>query len=155
MSYRGIKRTLGESSLERKILILFGICLLLLIGGSFLSVNQITNDLIRSSTRDKAKGLKRDYILRTHLENLKFVDGQAGAEELFKDLAIDSSAIQYEARALVLSDQIGRHQLSPYLVTTRTVLGDWKNSGRQRLNDRPPRISRKSKRRPKMLRLPK
>ena len=117
MSYRGIKRTLGESSLERKILILFGICLLLLIGGSFLSVNQITNDLIRSSTRDKAKGLKRDYILRTHLENLKFVDGQAGAEELFKDLAIDSSAIQYEARALVLSDQIGRHQLSPYLVT--------------------------------------
>ena len=117
MSYRGIKRTLGESSLERKILILFGICLLLVIGGSFLSVNQITNDLIRSSTRDKAKGLKRDYILRTHLENLKFVDGQVGAEELFKDLAIDSSAIQYEARALVLSDQIGRHQLSPYLVT--------------------------------------
>ena len=117
MSYRGIKRTLGESSLERKILILFGICLLLLIGGSFLSVNQITNDLIRSSTRDKAKGLKRDYILKTHLENLKFLEGQEGAEELFKDLAYDSSAIQYEARALVLSDQIGRNQLSPYVVT--------------------------------------
>ena len=117
MSYRGIKRTLGESSLERKILILFGVCLLLLIGGSFLSVNQITNDLIRSSTRDKAKGLKRDYILRTHLENLKFLEGQAGAEELFKDLAYDSSGTQYEARALVLSDQIGRNHLSPFLVT--------------------------------------
>ena len=116
MSYRGIKRTLGESSLERKILILFGICLLLLIGGSFLSVNQITNDLIRSSTRDKAKGLKRDYILRTHLENLKFLEGQEGAEKLFKDLARDSSAIKYEARVLALSDQIGRNQLSPYLV---------------------------------------
>lgn len=117
MSYRGIKRTLGESSLERKILILFGICLLLLIGGSFLSVNQITNDLIRSSTRDKAKGLKRDYILKTHLENQKFREGQEDAEQLFKNLAYDPSAIQYEARALVLSDQIGRNHLSPFLVT--------------------------------------
>ena len=117
MSYRGIKRTLGESSLERKILILFGICLLLLIGGSFLSVNQITNDLIRSSTRDQAKGLKRDYILRTHLENQKFVDGQEDAKKLFEDLVSDSSAIQYQARALVLSDQVGRKYLNPYLVT--------------------------------------
>jgi signal transduction histidine kinase len=118
MSYRGIKRTLGESSLERKILILFGICLLLLIGGSFLSVNQITNDLIRSSTREKARGLKRDYILRTHLEKgINFDVAQKEAEQLFRDLAYDSSGTQYEARALVLSDQIGRNKVNPYLVT--------------------------------------
>ena len=36
MSYRGIKRVLGESSLERKIRILFGICLLVLIAGAIL-----------------------------------------------------------------------------------------------------------------------
>ena len=72
MSYRGIKRVLGESSLERKILILFGVCLLLLIGGSFLGVERVTEKTIRGNTRDKAKGLVGDFILRTHLRSVEF-----------------------------------------------------------------------------------
>ena len=35
MSYRSFKRVLGETSLERKCRILFGVCLALLIAGSF------------------------------------------------------------------------------------------------------------------------
>ena len=54
MSYRSIKRVLGESSLERKIRILFGVCLLALIAGSFLWVSKITEELIRENTRDRA-----------------------------------------------------------------------------------------------------
>ncbi len=35
MSYRSLKRVLGETSLERKCRFLFGACLLMLITGSF------------------------------------------------------------------------------------------------------------------------
>ena len=71
MSYSGIKRLLGESSLERKIQILFAVCLLLLITISFLWVSRITEDLIEANTRDQANSLASDFVLRTHLENLK------------------------------------------------------------------------------------
>ena len=87
MSYRGIKRVLGESSLERKIRILFGICLLLLIAGSFLWVNKVTEDLIRRNTRDKANGLKPDFILRTHLPTqIDDTDEQSQARRALFDL---------------------------------------------------------------------
>ncbi len=55
MSYRSIKRVLGENSLERKCRILFGICMLILIGGSFWGVMRLTEDFVRQDTRKKAK----------------------------------------------------------------------------------------------------
>jgi two-component system sensor histidine kinase BarA len=115
MSYRGIKRVLGESSLERKIRILFGICLLLLIAGSFLWVNRITEDLIRLNTQDQARSLKPEYILRTHLKNAKFTDDSS--RPLFELLATEAAATPYRADPIVLDDRIGRHQLNPIVAT--------------------------------------
>ena len=45
MSYRSIKRVLGETSLERKCRLLFGACLLLLIGGAFWGIDRIASRL--------------------------------------------------------------------------------------------------------------
>ncbi len=115
MSYRGIKRVLGESSIERKIRILFGFCLLLLIAGSFLWVNSITEELIQSNTRDIAKGLKPDFILRTHLENAKFQD--ESSEALFKLFATEAASTPYTAQPIVLDDRIGRNELNPIVAT--------------------------------------
>ena len=115
MSYRGIKRVLGEASLERKILILFGVCLLLLIGGSFLWVNRVTEDTIRKNTRDKAKGLVGDFILRTHLRAVAFKEDSAAAislQKLFNAISEEGQTIQYEANTIVLDDSRGRNQLS-------------------------------------------
>ena len=117
MGYRGIKNVLGRSSLERKIRIWFGCLMLALIAGSFWSVNQLTENLIRRNTRSQAHGLTSDFILRTHLENFK---GDAAA--LFSSLAKEPPSIPYKADLIVLSDHIGRHQLEPSVATdTREV----------------------------------
>ena len=115
MSYRGIKRVLGEASLERKILILFGVCLLLLIGSSFIWVNRVTEDTIRKNTRDKAKGLVGDFILRTHLRAVQFKEDPTEAfslKKLFNMISEEGQTIQYEAHTIVLDDSRGRNQLS-------------------------------------------
>ena len=110
MSYRGIKRVLGESKLERKIRLLFGVCLLALIGASFWGVTEITDDLIRSNTRDKAASLYTDFILRTHLKNVTLDSSDAKA--LFEDLAeSDEKVEKYVAETLVLNDTFGRNEL--------------------------------------------
>ncbi len=128
MSYRGIKRVLGESSLERKIRILFGICLLFLIAGSFLWVNKVTEDLIRRNTRDKANGLKPDFILRKHLPTqIDDKDEQSQARRaLFESLAKTTQSVEldgkatakeYRAEPIVLDDRIGRNELNPIVAT--------------------------------------
>ena len=51
MSYRSIKRVLGETSLERKCRFLFGACLLLLITASFWLYGKRTNKIIDEQNR--------------------------------------------------------------------------------------------------------
>jgi signal transduction histidine kinase len=123
MSYRGIKRVLGESNLERKIRLWFGVCLLTLIGGSFWWVNRITEDLIQSNTREQAYGLKSHHILRSHMENIagfasvlgspenELTLTQQSAAELFETLSTEPTSIPYEADMIVLDDRILRNQL--------------------------------------------
>ena len=120
MSYRGIKRVLGESSLERKILILFGVCLLLLIGGSFLWVSRVTEDTIRQNTRDKAKGLVGDFILRTHLRSVAFkesTEAKNQLKKLYDVISKEGQTVKYEANTVVLDDSRRRNQLSPLVAT--------------------------------------
>ena len=50
MSYRTIRKALGETSLERKIRLLFGICLMILIGGSFFWVMKISERIVQNVT---------------------------------------------------------------------------------------------------------
>ncbi len=120
MSYRGIKRVLGESSLERKILILFGVCLLLLIGGSFLWVNRVTEDTIRGNTRDRAKSLVGDHLLRKHLRSVEFretSDATTKLKDLFAVISEEGQTIEYVADTIVLDDTGSRNKLSPVVAT--------------------------------------
>ena len=120
MSYRGIKRILGESSLERKILILFGVCLLLLIAGSFLWVNRVTEDVIRRNTRDKAKGLFGDFMLRTHLSSVMFKESPDANQRLrllYEAISTEVKTTQYEAQTVVLENSISRNAITPDLAT--------------------------------------
>ena len=59
MSYRSFKRVLGETSLERKCRILFGICLALLIAGSFWWYGSRAEEIVYENTR-KTAGLLVD-----------------------------------------------------------------------------------------------
>ena len=52
MSYRSIKRVFGETRLELKCLLLFAVCLLTLIGGSFWWYGSKTELLVSDKSRD-------------------------------------------------------------------------------------------------------
>jgi two-component system, NarL family, sensor histidine kinase BarA len=86
MSYRTVKRLLGETSLERKCRYLFGGGLLLLIVGSFYVYAQLTSDLVYEAVHKQAQKLASSIILEKHIEKLE--DGQMKAvwERMIQDL---------------------------------------------------------------------
>jgi two-component system sensor histidine kinase BarA len=66
MSYRSIKRVLGESSLERKCRFLFGACLLLLITASFWWYGKKTEELIYEQNPLKGRLLANQVMVSLH-----------------------------------------------------------------------------------------
>lgn len=71
MSYRSFKELLGETSLERKCRFLFGLCLLLLITGSFWWYGSRTEDLVYTSTRTTGRHLVDAVMLHHHWKTLE------------------------------------------------------------------------------------
>jgi two-component system, NarL family, sensor histidine kinase BarA len=74
MSYRSVKRVLGETSLERKCRLLFGACLFVLIFASFWLYGSRTNTIIDEQNQGTGKLLVSQYMVTLHwskLENLK------------------------------------------------------------------------------------
>ena len=71
MSYRTVKRLLGETSLERKCRYLFGGGLLLLIVGSFYVYARLTSDLVYEAVHKQAQRLASSIILEKHIEKLE------------------------------------------------------------------------------------
>lgn len=110
MSYRSIKRVLGESSLERKIRILFGICLLLLIAGSFLWVSAITENLIRKNTRERASDLLKIHLLKQHFNNTQFNEDNPALDQLVKSIP-EYFTEDYRTEVLTLDDSVDRWNL--------------------------------------------
>ena len=66
MSYRSIKRVLGETSLERKCRLLFGACLFLLITASFWWYESATEKLVHEQNRITAKLLVGEEMVVKH-----------------------------------------------------------------------------------------
>jgi len=66
MSYRSIKRVLGETSLERKCRLLFGACLLVLITGSFWWYGSQTQELVSEPNRVMGRLLADQGLINLH-----------------------------------------------------------------------------------------
>jgi len=80
MSYRSIKRVLGETSLERKCRFLFGACLLLLITASFWVYGYQTEKLVYQQNRTTGRLLVDLVMLARHWEELDSREqGETGA----------------------------------------------------------------------------
>jgi len=71
MSYRTLKRLLGETSLERKCRLLFGGGLLLLISGSFYFYSRQTQKIISEQNKEVARNLVTTAVLAKHAEYFK------------------------------------------------------------------------------------
>jgi two-component system, NarL family, sensor histidine kinase BarA len=85
MSYRSIKRVLGETSLERKCRLLFGACLLLLIGGAFWGVDRIAGNLILTNTRNHGHDLVDIIMIKVHSLRFQTVTSTELDESLDRD----------------------------------------------------------------------
>ncbi len=70
MSYRSIKRVLGETSLERKCRFLFGACLLLLITASFWWYGTQTAKIVYNQNRETGRLLVDQVMLVKHWKKL-------------------------------------------------------------------------------------
>lgn len=74
MSYRSIKRVLGESSLERKCRIFFGICLFFLFGVAFYSADRVAERFVRESAHSKARDAIAMALVSKHYKELSSSD---------------------------------------------------------------------------------
>ena len=82
MSYRSLKRVLGETSLERKCRYLFGSCLLVLILGSFWWYGRSTDKLVRESSRETARSLVETIIVMQHEKLWQSEDDEKTGDKL-------------------------------------------------------------------------
>jgi two-component system, NarL family, sensor histidine kinase BarA len=85
MSYRGLKRVLGESNLERKCRWLFGICLLGLVVLAFWGVSRITENLAERIMLSKGRERVRLALLDLHWEMWETVEKQQAFRKQLSD----------------------------------------------------------------------
>ncbi len=95
MSYRSIKRVLGESSLERKCLFLFGVALLLLISGSFWWYGARTGEVVFQQNRTTGR-LLVDQIM--YIEHWEKFETDERFLPLVQDLAGNLRKQEYKSR---------------------------------------------------------
>ncbi len=109
MSYRSIKRVLGETHLERKCLLLFGICLLVLTAGSFWLYGSQTEKLVYKQNRNKGRLLVDTILIHTHWKNLQSNRKDQGPQVESRDIHGNLvPASRDEADAKDLADALGK-----------------------------------------------
>ncbi len=108
MSYRSIKRVLGETHIERKCRLLFGICLLLLVSGAFWYVGHRSERLVIQTTRSKARDLVGILLLQKHLKIWETRDEFEGlVREMSEGLAAqNNSRAVHNYRLEILSSSL-------------------------------------------------
>ena len=90
MSYRSVKRLLGETSLERKCRLLFGGGLLLLISGSFWIYARQMQQLVFDQNTDLARSLVAKVVLEKHAMRFEKDNGkEPHIERMSHDLKPD------------------------------------------------------------------
>ncbi|HEV3340971.1 MAG TPA: hypothetical protein VG125_11460 [Pirellulales bacterium] len=72
MSYRSIKRHLGETHLERKFLAMFGLWLVLLIGSSFWLYSHRTDRMVEKQNSATGRRLVDVSMMAAHWEKINF-----------------------------------------------------------------------------------
>ena len=110
MSYRSIKRVIGETSLERKCRFLFVACLTVLLTVTFWWVEHIAEDLVQGTAIRKSRDLVDAALLRYHWEQWEISDPNADPQhakalrEMARELARDLQTQKYKWDILALEE---------------------------------------------------
>jgi signal transduction histidine kinase len=86
MSYRGFKRVLGETSLERKCRFLFGACLFMLISASFVWYGGRNEQLVYKQSRSRGDTLVSESLFVRHWNGLEKEDSKPLIADLSQQL---------------------------------------------------------------------
>lgn len=103
MSYRSIKRVLGETSLERKCRFLYGTCLLLLITGSFWWYGQSTEQLVHNNNRSTGRHLVDAVLMKIHWKSEE--SSSFGWDRHVEKSALDLEYVTYKWQVMVLDPE--------------------------------------------------
>lgn len=101
MSYRSIKRVLGETNLERKCRFLYGTCLLLLITGSFWWYGQSTEQLVHNNNLSTGRHLVDAVLMKIHWKSDAKNDIR-GYDQLVQNTGLDLEYVKYRWQIMVL-----------------------------------------------------
>ncbi|MFM8985024.1 MAG: hypothetical protein ACKONH_03030, partial [Planctomycetia bacterium] len=101
MAYRSLKNILGETSLERKCRFLFGLCLFVLIAGSFWWYGSRTERLVYATTRNTGRQLVDAYMLQYHWQKL---EPEQKYTDLIRRLASDLGNRTFDSSQLLRPD---------------------------------------------------
>jgi signal transduction histidine kinase len=110
MSYRSIKRVIGETSLERKCRFLFVACLTVLLTVTFWWVEHIAEDLVQGTAIRKSRDLVDAALLRYHWEQWEASDPNADPQHakalraITRELARDLQTQKYDWDILALEE---------------------------------------------------
>jgi signal transduction histidine kinase len=114
MSYQSIKRVLGETSLERKCRFLFGVCLFILISGSFWWYGFQTEQLVYKNDRTTGRLLVDQTMLNKHLEWATAIQKDRPSEGI-----TDPNAVLYKEMIEDLVKQLSKHKYESYFLTNQ------------------------------------
>ncbi len=118
MSYRSLKRIVGETSLERKCRFLFGACLFLLISGSFLAYSRQTELLVERQNRSTGKFLAKSFVTNRHWSVYQQKDESAPGGD---DFGLSVKALQDEMRGNDYVATFLRHNITENEFTSKPV----------------------------------
>jgi signal transduction histidine kinase len=109
MAYRSLKNLLGETSLERKCRFLFGLCLFVLIAGSFWWYGSRTERLVYATTRNTGRQLVDAYMLQYHWQKL---EPEQKYTDLIRRLASDLGNRTFDSSQLLRPDAAAAERAS-------------------------------------------
>jgi signal transduction histidine kinase len=107
MSYRGLTKAIGETSLERKCRWLFGLCLLPLIAGSFWWYGQRTNDMMEEQFRYTGEALATTALVELHMTKQEQDPAVQRGDEKLAD-ALRSETYKWQILLPENSQRIGK-----------------------------------------------
>ncbi|MCA9119903.1 MAG: HAMP domain-containing protein [Planctomycetaceae bacterium] len=101
MGYRSIKRALGETNLERKCRVLFGLCIAALIAGTFVWVYYQAQGVVLQATRTEGRNALTNQLLRRHWETW-VTESNPGEREFLEKILDDFTYREYQTEVLGL-----------------------------------------------------
>ena len=134
MAYRSFRRVIGETSLERKCRVLFGLCLLLLISGAFWYAGGMAESIVEDRTRDTGQFYVDAAVIHRHWRH-DFKSTNEEHTEMFDQISADFFPDDFDSELLSLQEKPTGSVRGPANDEERAILEELREALRKQLVD--------------------